>query len=169
MAQKALANHGFDFPRDVFRGANIAVAAGSPEATIGAAKAVKSSEIAKKGKVTLRGGALEGKVLSAADALHAVTLGSAYLLGLDEDMGSIQPGKWADFAVLGPVNATPTHPDASRWAGTVSAPSQRVARFPYSGSAGWSPSDLDRARSHGAQGLAMIRGSWDAGIRGGSR
>ena len=38
--------------------------------------------------------------ISAADALHAVTLGSAYLLGLDEEMGSIQPGKWADFTVL---------------------------------------------------------------------
>ena len=32
--------------------------------------------------------------------LRAVTLGSAYLLGLDEDLGSIETGKWADFTVL---------------------------------------------------------------------
>ena len=44
-------------------------------------------------RVTPKGRVLgEVEKISAADALHAVTLGSAYLLGLDEDMGSIQPG-----------------------------------------------------------------------------
>ena len=52
-------------------------------------------------RVTPKGRVLgEAEKISAADALHAVTLGSAYLLGLDEEMGSIQPGKWADFTVL---------------------------------------------------------------------
>jgi predicted amidohydrolase YtcJ len=52
-------------------------------------------------RVTPKGRVLgENEKISAADALHAVTLGSAYLLGLDEEMGSIQPGKWADFTVL---------------------------------------------------------------------
>ena len=52
-------------------------------------------------RVTPKGRILgENEKISAADALHAVTLGSAHLLGLDEEMGSIQPGKWADFAVL---------------------------------------------------------------------
>jgi hypothetical protein len=33
-------------------------------------------------------------------ALSAVTLGSAYLLKRDEDLGSIEVGKYADFTVL---------------------------------------------------------------------
>lgn len=39
--------------------------------------------------------------ISAAAALRAVTLDSAYLLHLDGELGSIEVGKWADFAVLG--------------------------------------------------------------------
>lgn len=38
--------------------------------------------------------------LSVADALHAVTLGAAYLLGQDDIKGSIATGKLADFTVL---------------------------------------------------------------------
>ena len=34
------------------------------------------------------------------EALHAVTLGPAYTLKMDGDVGSIEVGKWADFAVL---------------------------------------------------------------------
>lgn len=52
-------------------------------------------------RVTPKGRVLgEAEKISAEDALRAVTLGSAYLLGLDEDMGSIQTGKWADFTIL---------------------------------------------------------------------
>jgi predicted amidohydrolase YtcJ len=52
-------------------------------------------------RVTPKGRVLgEAEKISAEDALRAVTLGSAYLLGLDEDLGSIQTGKWADFTVL---------------------------------------------------------------------
>jgi len=48
--------------------------------------------------------------ISAEDALRAVTLGSAYLLGLDDDLGSIEPGKLADFTVLkeSPLAVDPT-------------------------------------------------------------
>ncbi|MFK7876127.1 MAG: amidohydrolase [Paracoccaceae bacterium] len=35
------------------------------------------------------------------EALHAITLGAAYTLRLDAEIGSIEPGKIADFAVLG--------------------------------------------------------------------
>lgn len=35
------------------------------------------------------------------DALRSITLGAAYTLGLDDEIGSITPGKIADFAVLG--------------------------------------------------------------------
>ena len=47
-----------------------------------------------------------GKVLgpneriSVGSALHAITLGAAYTLKMDHLVGSIEPGKWADFAVL---------------------------------------------------------------------
>ena len=47
-----------------------------------------------------------GKVLgpneriSVASALHAITLGAAFTLKLDHLVGSIEPGKYADFAVL---------------------------------------------------------------------
>ena len=38
--------------------------------------------------------------ISVADALRAVTLGSAYTLHIDDQVGSIEVGKRADFAVL---------------------------------------------------------------------
>lgn len=39
--------------------------------------------------------------LSVAEALHAITLGPAWTLGLEQEVGSIAVGKRADFAVLG--------------------------------------------------------------------
>ncbi len=43
----------------------------------------------------------ESQKISVQDALHAVTLGGAYLLKLEDEIGSIKAGKRADFAVLG--------------------------------------------------------------------
>src|SRR5260370_12828624 len=42
----------------------------------------------------------EGERISVPQALHAVTLGAAYLLGQDDEKGSITTGKLADFTVL---------------------------------------------------------------------
>jgi len=42
----------------------------------------------------------EEECISVMDALHAITLGAAWQLKLDHDMGSIESGKLADFAVL---------------------------------------------------------------------
>lgn len=42
----------------------------------------------------------ESERLSAEAALRAVTIDAAYLLKMDENVGSIEPGKYADFAVL---------------------------------------------------------------------
>jgi hypothetical protein len=38
--------------------------------------------------------------ITSADALRAITLGAAYTLKLDHEIGSIETGKRADFAVL---------------------------------------------------------------------
>jgi predicted amidohydrolase YtcJ len=38
--------------------------------------------------------------ISVDDALRTITLGAAYTLGLDGEVGSIECGKRADFAVL---------------------------------------------------------------------
>ncbi len=37
---------------------------------------------------------------SAAETLRALTLGGAEALGMEREIGSIEPGKWADLAVL---------------------------------------------------------------------
>jgi predicted amidohydrolase YtcJ len=42
----------------------------------------------------------EAEKISVADALRAITLGAAYTLKLDEEVGSIEVGKRADFAIL---------------------------------------------------------------------
>lgn len=43
----------------------------------------------------------EAQRISVPEALHAITLGAAYTLKLDDEIGSIEVGKRADFAVLG--------------------------------------------------------------------
>ncbi|HEX7390033.1 MAG TPA: amidohydrolase family protein, partial [Acidiphilium sp.] len=55
-------------------------------------------------------------------ALYAITLGAAYTLKLDREIGSIQAGKWADFAVLedDPTDDALPLKDV-RVAGTISA------------------------------------------------
>jgi predicted amidohydrolase YtcJ len=42
-----------------------------------------------------------GQCISVEEALHAITLGAAYTLRLDHEIGSIETGKKADFAILG--------------------------------------------------------------------
>jgi len=65
-----------------------------------------------------------------------------------------------DFAVLGPLAATPTHPQAATlgWDGF-----ERIARdasIPVFAIGGLGHDDLERAWAHGAHGVAMIRGAW---------
>jgi hypothetical protein len=53
-------------------------------------------------RVTSSGHVLgEAERISPIDALRAMTIGSAYLLNCDDEYGSIEVGKHADFAVLG--------------------------------------------------------------------
>ena len=65
-----------------------------------------------------------------------------------------------DFAVLGPVAPTTTHPGAPPlgWAG-FAALREQVA-LPLYAIGGMSPADLATARAHGAQGIAAIRALW---------
>ncbi len=51
----------------------------------------------------------EAEKISVSEALHAITLGPAYTFKLDHEVGSIETGKHADFAVLedDPLNVTP--------------------------------------------------------------
>jgi 8-oxo-dGTP diphosphatase len=65
-----------------------------------------------------------------------------------------------DFAVLGPVRETTTHPGAPTLGWDGFARTARGAPMPVFAIGGLRPSDLDEARRHGAHGLAMIRGSW---------
>ena len=52
-------------------------------------------------RVTASGDVLgEDEKISVADALHAITLGAAHQIKMDHDVGSIEAGKLADFAVL---------------------------------------------------------------------
>ena len=65
-----------------------------------------------------------------------------------------------DFAVLGPVQATPSHPDALPlgWEGFTAL--ARGASLPVFALGGMKPGDLETAWRCGAQGIAMVRGSW---------
>jgi 8-oxo-dGTP diphosphatase len=67
-----------------------------------------------------------------------------------------------DFVVLGPVAATVSHPDALPigWDG-FAALREQVA-LPIYAIGGQAPHDLAEARRHGAQGIAAIRGLWQA-------
>jgi 8-oxo-dGTP diphosphatase len=88
----------------------------------------------------------EGGLMAA--SCHSIEeLGHAMAIGLD-------------LVVLGPVKATPSHPDAPLlgWDGF-----RRIAEgasIPVYAIGGLRPADLDDARRAGAHGLAMISGAW---------
>jgi len=65
-----------------------------------------------------------------------------------------------DFAVLGPVQATPTHPDAQALGWDGFGALAQGATMPVYALGGMERADLETAWTHGAQGVAMVRGSW---------
>ena len=67
LARIVLAERGIEFPPDVLSG-NVAIAFGSSEAAIDAAKVFADKDVKKAGKVKVRGGLLEGDVLDAGSA-----------------------------------------------------------------------------------------------------
>jgi 8-oxo-dGTP diphosphatase len=65
-----------------------------------------------------------------------------------------------DFAVLGPVQSTPTHPGAAVLGWARFAELAAGQPMPIYALGGLSQTDLDTAWSAGAQGLALRRGAW---------
>ena len=65
-----------------------------------------------------------------------------------------------DFAVLGPVQGTPSHPDSMPLGWKGFAALARGACLPVFALGGMKPDDLESAWRCGAQGIAMVRGSW---------
>ncbi len=65
-----------------------------------------------------------------------------------------------DYALLSPVRATRSHPDARPLGWTRFAALVEGAGLPVYALGGLGPGDLDVAFAHGAQGIAAIRGFW---------
>jgi 8-oxo-dGTP diphosphatase len=65
-----------------------------------------------------------------------------------------------DYALVGPVFATPTHPDAVPLGWDGFARTIDGTRVPVFALGGLAPADLEVARDHGAHGIAMRRGAW---------
>jgi 8-oxo-dGTP diphosphatase len=66
-----------------------------------------------------------------------------------------------DFAVLGPVQATPSHPDSMLLGWKGFAALALGASLPVFALGGMTPGDLETAWRCGAQGIAMVRASWN--------
>lgn len=67
----------------------------------------------------------------------------------------------ADFAVLGPVRATPSHRDATPLGWERFRQIAAGAAIPVYALGGVVLGDLEQARSCGAHGLSMVRGAWE--------
>ena len=65
-----------------------------------------------------------------------------------------------DFAVLGPVMPTPSHPGAPGLGWTRFAALRETVSLPIYAIGGLTPDDIPQARQHGAQGIAAIRALW---------
>lgn len=71
----------------------------------------------------------------------------------------------ADFAVLGPVQRTATHPEREPMGWQAFAQAIAGSSIPVFALGGLQRSDCNLAWQHGAHGLAMIRGSWAEAVR----
>src|SRR5258708_36677989 len=67
-----------------------------------------------------------------------------------------------DFAVLGPVRATPSHPHAVPLEWERFSEIAKGAAVPVYALGGIVPHDLEHALSCGAHGIAMVRGAWES-------
>ncbi|WP_231118256.1 Nudix family hydrolase [Lysobacter silvisoli] len=67
-----------------------------------------------------------------------------------------------DFAVVGAVQATPSHPGQAGIGWDGFAALRETVSLPIYAIGGLGPEDLAQARAHGAQGIAAIRALWPA-------
>lgn len=67
--------------------------------------------------------------LGAEAALRLLTLGGAAALGREREIGSLEPGKWADLAVIRLDHPVPTLPDMAAEAILLARPEDIVATF----------------------------------------
>lgn len=67
-----------------------------------------------------------------------------------------------DFAVLSPVNVTPSHPDAKPLGWRKFSELAGTSNIPIYALGGMHPEHLQQAWNNGAQGLAMLSGVWSA-------
>lgn len=67
-----------------------------------------------------------------------------------------------DFIVVGPVKATPSHPDARPLGWQCFRDLVTGAAIPVYALGGMRRDDLEQAWQHGAHGIAMLRGAWQA-------
>ena len=65
-----------------------------------------------------------------------------------------------DFAVVGPLKPTPTHPEATGIGWTRFEHLREHVSLPIYAIGGLDPDDIATARQHGAQGIAAISGLW---------
>jgi 8-oxo-dGTP diphosphatase len=70
-----------------------------------------------------------------------------------------------DYALVSPVQRTLSHPDVTALGWTRFAELVETARLPVYALGGVADDDLHTAIAHGAQGVAGIRGYWDASVR----
>ncbi len=97
------------------------------------------------------------------ERLHARPLDAALPVGAScHDLAQLRKAEriGADFAVLGPVAATQTHPEVPPLGFPGFAALREHAVFPIYALGGLARSDHAAARAHGAQGIAAIRGLW---------
>jgi 8-oxo-dGTP diphosphatase len=87
------------------------------------------------------------------DVLVAASCHTAEDLRLAESLG-------CDFAVLGSLHPTATHPGASPLGWEGFARLRENVSLPIYAIGGMSPQDITEARQHGAQGIAAIRALW---------
>jgi 8-oxo-dGTP diphosphatase len=103
-----------------------------------------------------------GLHLTASHLRSAVSRPAGLLAASCHDAGELRLAQalGCDFVVLGPVAATPTHPDAAPLGWDGFATLREQVALPIYALGGMRPDHIAAARAHGAQGIAAIRGFW---------